>query len=101
MMDSHRKLAFAFECLRKCVRSLTQEPQENVRFDTPRSHFIPPCCRSRGQQHQDVTNHDKLNWKLGVRKKAPVPRDGNNGRTGREGIQKGVFKGGHLAAGQN
>lgn len=96
MTDSHRKLAFAFERLCKRVRSIAQQPQENVRFDTPRSRFIPPCCRSRSQQHQDVTNPDKLNWKLGVRKKAPVvmgnPATGITGEyVPKERAYKGVF----------
>lgn len=58
-----------------CVCSIAQEPQENARFDTRRSRFILPSCHSWGQQHQDVTDPDKLNCTVGVRKKAAiVPR---------------------------
>lgn len=99
MTDSHEWLGFACECLCKCVCSITQE---NARFDTRRSRFILPSCHSWGQQHQDVTDPDKLNWKIGVRKKAPIvhrhdgkPRDWRGGEQEekvRPRTQRGVFK---------
>lgn len=81
-----------------CVCSITQE---NARFDTRRSRLILPSCHSWGQQHQDVTDPDKLNWKVGVRKKAAIvprhdgkPRDWRGGEEEkvRHWTQRGVFK---------